>query len=124
MTMNGFPNIFLLSHIQSAFTANYPHALDEQSRHAAFLVGEALARQAREVEPTVEAETAWAKEIAEAALDMRAFQEACTPGYYNNEGQPNAHLQSFASYGRGSNAFFALMKRWRDEGAFAGLELR
>jgi cyclohexanone monooxygenase len=124
MTMNGFPNIFLLSHIQSAFTANYPHALDEQSRHAAFLVGEALARQAREVEPTVEAETAWAKEIAEAALDMRAFQEACTPGYYNNEGQPNAYLQSFASYGRGSNAFFALMKRWRDEGAFAGLELR
>ena len=121
MTVNGFPNMLLMSHIQSAFTANYPHALAEQARHAAFLVAEALKRGATEVEPTPEAEAAWAAEIAEAALDMRAFQEACTPGYYNNEGQPNALLQSFGSYGRGSMAFFDLTRRWREAGDFAGL---
>jgi cyclohexanone monooxygenase len=121
MTVNGFPNMLLMSHIQSAFTANYPHALAEQARHAAFLVAEALKRGATEIEPTPEAEAAWAAEIAEAALDMRAFQEACTPGYYNNEGQPNAWLQSFGSYGRGSMAFFELTRRWREAGDFAGL---
>ncbi|WP_448579612.1 flavin-containing monooxygenase [Thermaurantiacus sp.] len=121
MTVNGFPNMLLMSHIQSAFTANYPHALGEQARHAAFLVAEALKRGATRMEPTPEAEAAWAAEIAEAALDMRAFQEACTPGYYNNEGQPNAWLQSFGSYGRGSMAFFELTRRWREAGDCAGL---
>ena len=51
------------------------------------------------------------------------FQSSCTPGYYNNEGQPNPKSVQNASYGKGPNAFFTKMKAWREEGSMQGLEL-
>lgn len=124
MTSNEFPNCFIFSTIQSGFTANYPHALAEQSRHAAHIIAKARKDGATRVEPTVEAEEAWTKEILDAVLDRRKFQEECTPGYYNNEGQPNPAAASFASYGKGSNAFFKLIADWREEGSLDGLTLK
>ena len=123
MTVNEFPNCFIFSTIQSGFTANYPHALAEQSRHAAHIIAEARGRQASRIEPTVEAEEAWTGEILDAVLDRRKFQEECTPGYYNNEGQPNPAAASYAAYGKGSNAFFKRIAEWREEGSLAGLSL-
>jgi cation diffusion facilitator CzcD-associated flavoprotein CzcO len=116
MTVNEFPNCFIFSTIQSGFTANYPHALAEQSKHAAHIIAEAGKRQATRVE-------AWTAEILDAVLDRRQFQEECTPGYYNNEGQPNPAAASYASYGKGSNAFFKRIAEWRDEGSMEGLDL-
>ena len=124
MTVNGFPNSFIFSVIQSGFTANYPHLLNEQSKHAAHIIAHALSSQARIVEPSEEAETQWTKEILDAVLDRRKFMEECTPGYYNNEGQASPLAASFASYGRGSMAYFDILKNWRDAGDFKGLEMR
>lgn len=123
MTVNGFPNCFIFSTIQSGFTANYPHALDEQSSHAAYIIAEATARQATRVEPDEAAELAWTKEILDAVLDRRKFQEECTPGYYNGEGMLSPLAASFASYGKGSNAFFRILADWRASGALPGLSL-
>lgn len=123
MTVAGFPNCFIFSTIQSGFTANYPHALAEQSRHAAYIIAEARARQATRVEATEKAEDAWTEEILTTLLDRRKFLEECTPGYYNGEGQPNPLAASFASYGKGSNAFFKVLADWREEGALEGLAL-
>ena len=123
MTINEFPNCFIFSTIQSGFTANYPHALAEQSQHAAHIIAEAGKRGATRVEANVDAEEAWTKEILEAVLDRRKFQEECTPGYYNNEGQPNPAAASYAAYGKGSNAFFKRIADWRDEGSMEGLTL-
>jgi cyclohexanone monooxygenase len=61
--------------------------------------------------------------LAESARDFRAFQEQCTPGYYNNEGQPAAGGFLGTSYGLGPMAFFKLLENWRNDGTFAGLEL-
>ncbi len=61
--------------------------------------------------------------LAESARDFRAFQEQCTPGYYNNEGQPAVGGFLGSSYGSGPMAFFQLLANWRDEGTFTGLEL-
>ena len=124
MTVNGFPNCFIFSTIQSGFTANYPHALDEQSVHAAHVIAAALAKGSTRVEPSVEAEEDWTQQILDAVLDRRKFQEECTPGYYNGEGQANPLTASFASYGKGSNAFFKLLADWRDEGSMAGMTMR
>ena len=47
----------------------------------------------------------------------------CTPGYYNNEGQP-ADSPLAAPLGRlpgGPVAFFELIERWRTDGRFDGL---
>lgn len=123
MTVNGFPNMFIFSVIQSGFTANYPHALLEQAGHAAHIIGEAMRAQKSRVEANAEAEAAWTNEILASVLDRRKFLEECTPGYYNGEGQLSPKAASFSSYGKGPVAFFNTIKAWRDEGSMKGLTL-
>src|ERR1700748_3014319 len=53
---HGFPNCFHLGVTQNALTANFPHMLDEQSRHIAEVVRHASERQAQIIEPTAEAD--------------------------------------------------------------------
>jgi len=123
MTVNGFPNCFIFSTVQSGFTANYPHALDEQAVHTAHVISAALDGEKTRVEPTIKAEEDWTGQIIASLLDRRKFQEECTPGYYNNEGKANPALASFASYGKGSVAFFKLLAEWRAAGDMKGLTL-
>jgi len=124
MHVHHFPNLFILGHAQGGFTVNYPHLLDEASRHVAHLVRFARDHGVRELEATEEAEDAWLTTLAESARSMRAFQEQCTPGYYNNEGHPDGAGFLTSSYGRGPMAFFQLLADWRARGDLAGLEVR
>lgn len=119
----GFPNNFILSATQGGFTVNYPHMLDEVARHIAHIVDHALSNDLALVEVTPDAEQAWVDTIIRKARQSQAFQESCTPGYYNNEGNPSGRAQQNTSYGSGPIAFFALLDRWRSEGEFAGLGL-
>jgi hypothetical protein len=50
----------------------------------------------------------------------------CTPGYYNNEGQPLNSRARFgmAGYPLGPVAYFEYIDGWRNSGAFEGLEFR
>jgi cyclohexanone monooxygenase len=123
MHVHGFPNMFVLGHTQGGFTVNYPHLLDEASRHTCHVLGHALEHDLV-VEATTEGEDAWLTTLTESARDFRAFQEQCTPGYYNNEGQPAAGGFLGTSYGNGPIAFFQLLADWREAGSFDGLELR
>ena len=122
MHVHGFPNMFVLGHTQGGFTVNYPHLLDEASRHACHIMRHAMDDDLV-VEATEEGEAEWLQTLAESARDFRAFQEQCTPGYYNNEGQPAAGGFLGTSYGLGPMAFFTLLENWRNDGTFAGLEL-
>jgi cyclohexanone monooxygenase len=124
MLVHGFPNLFVLGHAQGGFTVNYPHLLDEASRHAGHVISHALEQGVRELEVTAEAEAQWLELLAESARDVRAFQEQCTPGYYNNEGRPADGGFLGSSYGKGPLAFFQLLAEWRADGTFPGLELR
>jgi cyclohexanone monooxygenase len=124
MHVHGFPNMFVLGHAQGAFTVNYPHLLDEASRHITDIVSRTMEEGVREVEASAEAEVQWLHTLAELARDMRSFQEQCTPGYYNNEGRPAEGGFLGSSYGRGPIAFFQLLADWRTNGLFEGLELR
>ena len=122
--VHGFPNLFVLGHTQGGFTANYPHLLDESSTHVCHILSCAIDAGVREVEVTDDAEAAWVQTLSESARNVRAFQEQCTPGYYNNEGQPGEGGLIGSSYGKGPMAFFQLLADWRAAGDFAGLELR
>ena len=122
--VHGFPNLFVIGHAQGGFTANYPHQLDEAATHAAHVIAHALAEGIREVEVTAEAEADWLQVLADNARNIRAFQEQCTPGYYNNEGHPTDVGFVASSYGKGPMPFFALLAEWRAAGDFAGLDLR
>jgi cyclohexanone monooxygenase len=125
MHVRGFPNMFVLGHTQGAFTANYPHLLDEASTHMCHILRYVLDHDVQEVEAEAEAEEKWGATLAETARNIRAFQEQCTPGYYNNEGKPSEGGGLIVnSYGKGPMAFFQLMAEWRSAGDFAGLAIR
>jgi cyclohexanone monooxygenase len=124
LTTRGFPNCFIVSNAQSGFTANFPHMLNEQSKHIAYVIKGCLDRQTRTVEPSAEAEQEWVAAVESVALMRQKFFEECTPGYYNNEGKPNALAARNGPYGAGSIAFVKVLETWREEGAFQGLEMR
>ncbi len=123
LTTRGFPNAFLIQPSQSGFAANFPHMIDEQSRHIAYVIRQSLDRQARSVEPTAEAEADWVKTIIDVAIFRQKFQEECTPGYYNNEGKPNPLAVRNGPYGKGPIAYVKVLEAWRAQGDLPGLEL-
>jgi cyclohexanone monooxygenase len=123
MHSRGFPNCFIFSPTQAGFTANFPHLLDEQSRHLAYILGHAAEQGVEVIEASQQAEDDWVQRIIDMAQFNMRFLENCTPGYYNNEGKPAERSIRNSSYGAGSIAFFKVLADWRDEGSLAGLEL-
>ncbi|HZK99794.1 MAG TPA: NAD(P)/FAD-dependent oxidoreductase [Caulobacteraceae bacterium] len=118
-----FPNCFIVSHTQSGFTVNFPHMLDEQARHIAYIVGHCLETQVRAVEVSEEAQAEWVKTIHALAVMREKFAAECTPGYYNNEGQPNPKAIQNGFYGAGPIAFVKVLEDWRAAGTLDGLEV-
>ena len=123
MHSRGFPNCFIMGPQQSAFTVNYPHMLDEQSKHIAYLIRHALDRGARTLEASEAAEEQWVQTIIAFSRMGREFLEACTPGYYNNEGNLSNLAAQNSFFGGGSILFFNMLKDWRDKGDLSGLEV-
>ena len=118
-----FPNCFIVSTAQSGFSVNFPHMLNEQSIHIAYVVSELLHSGMTRCETTEVAESEWVNTIkAHSTMNLK-FLEACTPGYYNNEGRPAERAAQNGSYGRGPVAFARLLESWRDSGQMEGLEL-
>jgi cation diffusion facilitator CzcD-associated flavoprotein CzcO len=124
MHVHGFPNMFVLGHTQGGFTVNYPHLLEEASDHLCHILRHAITHDVSTIEATSSGEEEWLVTLVESARDIRTFQEQCTPGYYNNEGQPATGGFLGSSYGSGPMPFFQLLADWREAGTFTGLELR
>jgi cyclohexanone monooxygenase len=124
MHSRGFPNCFIISSAQAGFSVNFPHMLNEQAKHLAYIVKYALDHEVRALEVSEEAEAEWVNTIISLARDGRSFQESCTPGYYNNEGKPGELNGQNGWYGGGPIAFVKLLEDWRSAGELAGLETR
>ena len=124
MQTSGFPNCFIISQAQSGFTVSFPHAMNEQAKHIAYIIQQVAQSNAKVVEVTEEAEQEWVQEIIKMSRLSESFQAECTPGYYNNEGKPNPKSVQNGSYGAGPVKFFNVIEGWREEGTLAGLELR
>ena len=119
----GFPNCLIISNTQSGFTANFPHMINEQSKHIAYVLKHCADHQVRVAEPSQEAEDAWVQTIIDLSIMRQKFLEECTPGYYNNEGNVQAMSTRNGSYGAGPVAFVKVLEDWRAEGSLKGLEL-
>ena len=121
---HGFPNCFQIGLSQNGFSVNLTAVLDDQAQHIAYIINEVMARGARYSHPTKESEAQWVATIRSLAVGGVAFFEACTPGYYNNEGKVGQQggLNTEA-YAPGANAFNALMAEWREKNDLEGLEL-
>ena len=123
MHTRGFPNCFVLSQVQAGMSPNFPHMISEQALHMAHIVERCLEKGIGAVEPTEAAEADWVDGIVQGMAARAGVLEDCTPGYYNNEGRAAAGAARNGTFAPGPLAFAELLRRWRDEGDFAGLEI-
>ena len=118
-----FPNWFYIGVGQNGLSVNMTAMFDDQARHIAYIIKEVKDRGAIAVEPTAEAEEAWVEVIRSVAILNRDFQNACTPGYYNNESGERSGGLNGQTYTPGINKFNDLLAEWREQGDIQGLEL-
>jgi cyclohexanone monooxygenase len=124
MHVRDFPNCFIMSNAQSGFTPSYPHMLNEQAKHIAYILKTGIDNKVRTIEASAQAEKEWIETIIRLARRGTDFLSSCTPGYYNNEGKPTERSAQDGFYGGGSVEFIKLWESWRADGGLAGLELR
>lgn len=123
--VHGFPNLFIVGFTQAGnLISNITSNLTDAGTTIAAVVRHAIDKGAHEVEVTAEAEEAWVKNLQNAGVLLASPD--CTPGYYNNEGQPMGERERLntAGYPGGPVAYFAYIDEWRRSGQFAGLEFR
>ncbi len=121
--VRGFPNAFFVQPTQGAnLISNVPHNLTDSGRTIATVVAEARRRGATRVEVTQEAQDAWVALLLTGPGRMMMGSPDCTPGYYNNEGQPLGPGAKYnVGYPAGASAFFRYIDGWRKSGTFEGL---
>ena len=117
-----FPNCFFMGNLQSGYSPNFTHMLDESARHIAHILGCARDGEFTRVEVSASAERGWVETCEAKRPDFGSFFEDCTPGYYNNEGQPEQGGGQTGWYGGGCDEYFRLLASWREDGSCPGLE--
>lgn len=83
----GFPNMFLISTLQSGFAANFTHMLIRQGQWVAEMAKTCKERGIKTIEANMDAAEDWTNTIVQDQWMSATFQQECTPGYYNLEGQ-------------------------------------
>jgi cation diffusion facilitator CzcD-associated flavoprotein CzcO len=118
---HGFPNQFYIGYIQGGLNASVTEQFGEQGRHIAYIIAESLKRGLKVVEPSAEAQDEYVRNFRALEIDFSEFQNACPPGYFNNEGEDRPKWALFRGYGHGWDAFQKLMADWRDQGDMQGM---
>lgn len=118
----GFPNLYIVSLLQSGLTPNLTHMLDEQAIHIAYITSYCKERGITVLDTAADAENEWVQNIVHLGRLQQDFVKECTPGYYNNEGKESEAVLRNSTYGLGSPAFIELLRKWRKAGKLEGLE--
>jgi cation diffusion facilitator CzcD-associated flavoprotein CzcO len=121
---HGFPNCYHMGFTQTGYTPNFTYMLENQSRHLAAMLADAKARGYTSLEPTREAEEDWLA-LVSAPNQMTDYLKACTPGYYNAEGNAQSNSDGFLQghYPEGGLRFYEMLAEWRAKGDYAGLDV-
>ena len=117
---NGFPNCFHMGLTQTGLAPNFTYMLNGQAVHIAHLITQVGNRDAKSIEPTLEAEDEWVKLVTGPTF-MTEYQNTCTPGYYNGEGKNEGHGFIETQYPDGAVPFYDMLAAWRAQGDFEGL---
>ena len=124
LSINGFPNCFVLSIAQSGFTVNFPYLLDVQARHTAWVIAWGLSKDVTTLEASTDAENAWVQQVVDRSSASAERAKACTPGYYNREGQANAKTRQGSFFYGTPTEYASILEASRATGAPEGLEVR
>jgi cyclohexanone monooxygenase len=121
--VHGFPNYFILSTTQTAWGPNFPHMMNEQALHIAYVIAEVKKRGLGAVEVTAEAESAWVEFHESSAGPAIKMWAECTPSFWNDEGKPSRKMIRNGSFGGGVFALVEVFEKWRAAGKLEGLKL-
>ena len=124
MHVHGFPNCFIMSNAQAGFTASYPHLLNEQAKHLAYIVRHAEDEGIEAVEATTEGEQAWVERCIRKARTPAISSRTARPAITTTRGGSAIAAPRTGFYGGGSVEFFRLLEDWREAGALEGLAKR
>jgi len=118
----GFPNCFVMHGVQSTISFNVPHHLDEQAKTIAEILRYVKENSFVRVEASEEAEQFWVDQVISSGQKVSTMNgDPCTPGYYNNEGQPKKNGRYYRAYGGGPTRYFKKLTEWRNSGDYEGL---
>jgi cyclohexanone monooxygenase len=106
----GFPNFFLMSLLQSGVSINYIHIAEAQTQYIARVIAHCLEEGIGAVEPTEQAENEWVDRIVELSEARKAFLQACTPGYFNHEGQLLPEYELNMPFGGGPHEYLEILE--------------
>jgi cyclohexanone monooxygenase len=120
---HGFPGMCFTGYIQGALNSSTTEQFSRQCEHIAYIVGETLKRGAQVAEVTEAAMDAYVRQFSDIEVDTSDFVRACTPSYYNNEGEEKPRWLLLRGWGRGWNDFQQMLSDWRAQGDLAGMRL-
>lgn len=114
--MHGFPNMFIVGGVrQTAITISQTFIFDEQAKHVAGVLHQLLDEGVVAIEITEAAEDTWIREMDDRSVFNEAQVNACTPGYFNNEGDFQQGRPIWAdAYGGGPFEYVDLLTKWRE----------
>ncbi|KAI1800661.1 FAD/NAD(P)-binding domain-containing protein [Daldinia bambusicola] len=120
-----FPNLFNIGPSQSGLSANWTHTAYVAGEHIADVIARILQNDDGDfqaIEPTEAAAEEWAKQSEKGSEMRMVFSKACTPGHYNKEGKPEDIPSRAAPYPKGIMEWKSVMKKWREQESFEGME--
>jgi cyclohexanone monooxygenase len=123
----GFPNLFVVAGLrQSAITVNFSYIADEQASHTAQFIKRLIDENVKVAEVTKDAEDRWCATIIEKSKIDLDYIRACTPSYFNNEGDLEglAKLAFTTAYGGGIFEYSEILKKWRESGFYEDMALK
>jgi cation diffusion facilitator CzcD-associated flavoprotein CzcO len=123
ITTHGFPNMGFIGYIQGGINSSVTEHFGRQGAHMAWIIGDALKKGIKVVEPSREAQDEYVKTYNEIKLDVSEMLARCPPGYFNNEGAENNKWALFPGWGYGWDHFEGLLAEWRAKGDFEGMML-
>jgi cation diffusion facilitator CzcD-associated flavoprotein CzcO len=124
MHVQDFPNCLVMGIQQSGFTVNFPYVFDTQAQHVGWLIAEALGSGIGEFEASPQGEQGWVDTILARSATNVDTANSCTPGYYNNEGHPDARARQGSFFFGTPTEYEELLAAWRDAGGYEGLDIR
>tara|TARA_R110001592_G_scaffold363372_1_gene686080 strand:- start:195829 stop:197622 length:1794 start_codon:yes stop_codon:yes gene_type:complete len=85
---HGYPNLFIMGGYQASYQFNLTEMLQTQGDHIAECINYMRKNNLRTIDPTEAAEENWVQEVIK-SRGKTSWNQDCTPGYYNFEGESN-----------------------------------
>jgi len=115
-----FPNMLIISTMQSGYGTNFVHFLSGTTRHIAWLVANSIDENVASIEPEPEAEDEWLNTLFGVAIGLMNYSGGCTPSYYNSEGVVTPEGARNVTYPGSLIDYIGFLDEWREAGGFKG----